>query len=75
MPSLPKRVPRPVALSLREVTLRCPGGKAIALDRLIVLDDGRIVEQGMPEELIRRGGRFAALVELEEAGWDWRDGA
>ena len=35
--------------------------------------DGRIVEEGSPEELIRRGGRFAALVELETAGWDWQD--
>jgi ATP-binding cassette subfamily B protein len=42
-------------------------------DRVIVLDDGRIVEQGTPDQLVRRGGRFAALVELEEAGWDWRD--
>jgi ATP-binding cassette subfamily B protein len=42
-------------------------------DRVIVLDNGRIVEQGTPEQLIRRGGRFAALVELEEAGWNWRD--
>ena len=45
---------------------------ARAADRVIVLDNGRIIEQGTPEELIRRGGRFAALVELEEAGWNWR---
>jgi ATP-binding cassette subfamily B protein len=43
-------------------------------DRVIVLDGGRIVEQGRPDDLIRRGGQFAALVELEEAGWDWRSG-
>ncbi|MGC9396979.1 MAG: ABC transporter ATP-binding protein [Anaerolineae bacterium] len=43
-------------------------------DRVIVLDDGRIVEQGTPEALIQQGGRFAALVELEEAGWDWQVG-
>jgi len=43
-------------------------------DRVIVLEDGRIVEEGRPEELIRRGGKFAALVELEDAGWDWRTG-
>jgi ATP-binding cassette subfamily B protein len=41
-------------------------------DRVIVLEEGRIVEEGPPEELIRRGGKFAALVELEAAGWDWR---
>jgi ATP-binding cassette subfamily B multidrug efflux pump len=42
-------------------------------DRVIVLDGGCIVEQGRPDGLIRRGGQFAALVELEEAGWDWRN--
>ena len=46
---------------------------ARAADRVIVLDDGRIIEQGTPEQLIQRGGRFAALVELEEAGWNWQD--
>jgi ATP-binding cassette subfamily B multidrug efflux pump len=41
-------------------------------DRVVVLEHGRVVEEGPPEELVRRGGRFAALVELEAAGWDWR---
>jgi ATP-binding cassette subfamily B protein len=41
-------------------------------DRVLVLEAGQIVEGGPPQELIRRGGRFAALLELEAAGWDWR---
>ena len=41
-------------------------------DRVLVLEAGRIVEAGPPDELIRRGGRFAALLELEAAGWDWQ---
>jgi len=41
-------------------------------DRVIVIEDGRVIEEGPPEELIRRGGQFAALVELEGAGWDWQ---
>jgi ATP-binding cassette, subfamily B, multidrug efflux pump len=45
---------------------------ARAADRVIVMEAGRIVEEGPPEELVRRGGRFAALVELEAAGWDWQ---
>jgi ATP-binding cassette subfamily B protein len=48
---------------------------ARAADRVIVMDAGRIVEEGPPEELVRRGGRFAALVELEAAGWDWQAGS
>jgi ATP-binding cassette subfamily B protein len=43
--------------------------------RVVVLDHGRIVdivEDGAPANLIARGGRFAALLELEAAGWDWR---
>jgi ABC-type multidrug transport system fused ATPase/permease subunit len=41
-------------------------------DRVLVMDAGQIVEEGPPEALIRRGGRFAALLELEAAGWDWQ---
>jgi ATP-binding cassette subfamily B multidrug efflux pump len=41
-------------------------------DRVLVMEAGQIVEGGPPEELIRRGGRFAALLELETAGWDWQ---
>ncbi len=40
-------------------------------DRVIVLEEGQIVEQGEPEDLGRRKGRFAALLALEAAGWDW----
>ncbi len=45
---------------------------ARSTDRVIVLEAGCIIEEGAPAELIRRGGRFAALLELEAAGWDWR---
>jgi ATP-binding cassette subfamily B protein len=41
-------------------------------DRVVVMEGGRIVEEGAPDELARRSGRFAALLELEAAGWDWR---
>ena len=30
-------------------------------DRAIVLRDGKIVEQGLPDDLIRAGGPFAEL--------------
>jgi ATP-binding cassette subfamily B multidrug efflux pump len=41
-------------------------------DRVLVMEAGQIVESGRPEELMRQGGRFAALLELEAAGWDWQ---
>ena len=44
---------------------------ACEADRVLVLDDGLIVEQGPPDELVRRGGRFSALLAIEVAGWDW----
>ena len=47
---------------------------AIETDRVIVLDMGRIVEEGAPAALIAGGGRFAALLDLEAAGWEWRSG-
>ncbi len=42
------------------------------LPNKISMPGGQIMESGPPEELIRRGGRFAALLELEAAGWDWQ---
>src|SRR5262245_12590158 len=39
-------------------------------DQVLVMEAGQIMEMGPPEELIRRAGRFAALLELEAAGWD-----
>jgi len=47
---------------------------AVEADRVIVLEKGYIVEEGAPGELAGRAGRFAALLELEAAGWDWRSG-
>jgi hypothetical protein len=40
-----------------------------------VLDHGRVVEEGSPNDLMRHGGRFADMLELEASGWDWRSAA
>lgn len=40
-------------------------------DRVLVLENGQVIEQGAPADLIRRNGRFAALLAMEAAGWDW----
>ena len=41
-------------------------------DRVLVMESGQIVEEGSPEVLVQHGGRFAALLELEAAGWNWQ---
>lgn len=40
-------------------------------DKVVVLRDGRVAEQGPPSELIAQGGEFATMVRLqsESAGW------
>ncbi|HVW56784.1 MAG TPA: ABC transporter ATP-binding protein [Rhizobiaceae bacterium] len=40
-----------------------------ALDRLIVIDDGRIVEEGTHEELIASGGLYAQLWKRQSGGF------
>jgi len=38
-------------------------------DRILVLENGRITQQGTHQELIRSGGLYAELVELQTAGY------
>jgi len=38
-------------------------------DQIVVLDEGRIVEQGSHDELIARGGRYAHLFNLQARGY------
>jgi ATP-binding cassette subfamily B protein len=38
-------------------------------DRIIVLKDGTVVEEGSHAELVRRGGLYAELFELQAAGY------
>lgn len=40
-----------------------------AMDRLIVLEDGRIVETGSHDELVRKGGRYASLWSRQSGGF------
>lgn len=40
-----------------------------SMDRIIVLDHGRIVEEGRPEELVEQGGLFARLWKRQSGGF------
>jgi ATP-binding cassette subfamily B protein len=42
-------------------------------DRVVVMETGRVVEEGAPAALVATGGRFAALAALDEAGWSWEE--
>ena len=43
-------------------------GSARMADRILVLEDGRIAEQGHPDDLLAQGGVYAAMWE-EQASW------
>lgn len=38
---------------------------------IVVLDDGRVVEQGSPEALLEADGLFARMVRLQRESSDW----
>jgi ATP-binding cassette subfamily B protein len=38
-------------------------------DRIFVLADGKIVEQGSHQQLVALGGRYAELFEMQAAGY------
>jgi ATP-binding cassette subfamily B protein len=38
-------------------------------DRILVLDEGRVVEAGGHDELVSARGRYAELFELQAAGY------
>ncbi|MES0807997.1 ABC transporter ATP-binding protein [Roseibium sp. SCPC15] len=40
-----------------------------AMDRLVVMDKGRIIEEGSHQELLRRGGLYAMLWERQSGGF------
>jgi ATP-binding cassette subfamily B multidrug efflux pump len=44
------------------------------MDRLIVLDQGRVVESGSHGELLRRNGVYARLWRRQSGGFDTADG-
>jgi ATP-binding cassette, subfamily B, multidrug efflux pump len=46
-----------------------------AMDRLVVMDDGRIVETGRHAELLQRGGIYAALWARQSGGFLAREAA
>jgi hypothetical protein len=40
-----------------------------AVDRILFLENGRLVEQGTHEELMELGGRYAELFDLQAASY------
>jgi len=69
-----------VELAIQEQLLGLMEGKTVIaiahrlstiarMDRLIVLDEGRIVEQGSHEELLRRGGHYEKLWRHQSGGF------
>ena len=41
-------------------------------DKIVVLDDGRIVEQGSPDELLEKEGLFKRMVDLQNLSGEWQ---
>jgi ATP-binding cassette, subfamily B, multidrug efflux pump len=46
-----------------------------AMDRLVIMDEGRIVEEGSHEQLLKRGGIYASLWQRQSGGFLAREAA
>lgn len=44
-------------------------------DHIVVLENGRVAQQGTPKELMERGGLYRRMVELQSETAQWRLGA
>ena len=43
----------------------------MSADKIVVLEGGRVAEQGTPEELLAANGLFARMVRLQTESADW----
>lgn len=41
-------------------------------DKLVLLKDGKVAEQGSPEELLAKGGIYAKMCKLQQQSGEWR---
>mgnify|MGYP001100125396 FL=1 len=41
-------------------------------DKLVLLKDGKVAEQGSPEELLAKGGIYAKMCQLQQQSGEWR---
>ena len=41
-------------------------------DRIVVLEDGHVVQQGTPAELMEQGGLYRRMVELQSESARWK---
>lgn len=41
-------------------------------DKLVLLKDGKVAEQGSPEELLANGGIYAKMCQLQQQSGEWR---
>ena len=45
-----------------------------AADKIVVLSDGKVAEEGAPQELMEKGGLFRRMVALQRQSAKWQLG-
>ncbi len=41
-------------------------------DHIVVLENGKVIQQGSPDQLMRQGGLYRHMTELQKESSDWK---
>ena len=63
-----------ISTALARIMFASSGIMLAGADRIVVLENGRVAQQGAPAQLMERGGLYRRMVELQRESARWKLG-